>query len=165
MRIDLREVGLPGYTLDPETTIIYGKTGRALRQRIDSYGYKCISVEVPGVSKNQRVHKIVACACVPNPLGHNLVMHRDDNKLNNHPDNLQWGTSAQNNYRHNPEAKQYVPKFGQGQNAHRERKDKQEIIEAIKAGLSKAEICRLFGCGHNTVTRYMQELASMECND
>ena len=28
-----------------------------------------------------------------------------------------------------------------------------------------AEICRVFKCGHNTVTRYIQELASMECND
>ena len=165
MLIDLKVIGLPGYTLDDEKIIIYGKTGKILTQRIDKFGYKCISVEVPGVSKNQRVHVIVAKACVPNPNNYSLVMHKDDNKLNCHPDNLQWGTSKQNNWRHNPNAKEYIPKFGQGSNNHATRKDKDEIIKCIQNGMSKAEICRVFKCGHNTVTRYIQELASMECND
>lgn len=165
MRIDLAKIGLPGYTLDPDTTKIFGKTGKELNQRIDNFGYKCIYVEVPGVSKNQRVHKIIAKACVPNLEGLTLVMHKDDNKLNCHPDNLQWGTSKQNNWRHNPNAVQYTAKHGKGQNNHAQRKDKAEIMQAIEEGLSKAEICRMFKCGHNTVTRYINEMASWECND
>ena len=165
MRIDLRMIGLPGYVLDDEITEIFGKTGRPLNQRVDNFGYKCIYVEIPGISKNQRVHKIVAKACLPNPNKYPLVMHKDDNKLNNHPSNLQWGTSRQNNWRSNPKAVGYKPKLGKGQNKHAERKDKELIMEAITQGLSKAAICRQFGCGHNTVTRYIQEKALQERND
>ena len=165
MRIDLTSVGFPGYTLNPETTEIFGKTGKLLKQRTDNFGYKCIYVEIPRVSKNQRVHKIIAKACLPNPENYPLVMHKDDNKFNNLPSNLQWGTSQQNNWRSNPEASVYKPKLGKGQNKHAERKDKELIIEAITEGLNKTEICRLFGCGHNTVTRYIKEMALRECND
>lgn len=165
MRIDLTSIGLPGYVLDSETTEIFGKTGKCLNQRIDNFGYRCIYVEIPGVSKNQRVHKIVAKACVPNPNNYQLVMHKDDNKLNNQPSNLQWGTAQQNNWRSNLEATTYVPKLGKGKNKHAIRKDKELIMDAIRQGLSKAEICRKFSCGHNTVTRYIQEMALQECND
>lgn len=163
----LDKLGMPGYTLivNEDDVVFLGKTGKILTQRIDSFGYKCISVEAIGISKNQRVHKIVAKMCVANPEGYALVMHMDDNKLNCHPSNLRWGTSQQNNWRTNPNAVKYTPKHGKGQNSHAERKDKPEILNAIKSGMTKAEICRFFGCGHNTVTRYMNELVHMECND
>ena len=95
------KIGLNGYKLEVTSTdvIIYGKTGRILNQRVDPYGYKCIYVELPGISKNQRVHRIVALLCCPNPNNYSIVMHKDDNKLNCHPDNLQWGTYKLNHWR------------------------------------------------------------------
>ncbi|QIG69330.1 HNH endonuclease protein [Rhizobium phage RHph_N1_15] len=42
------------------------------------------------------VHRIVALAKHPNPLGLPEVNHKDGVKWHNHPDNLEWSTSADN---------------------------------------------------------------------
>lgn len=164
--IDLTSIGLPGYFLDEEEVVIIGKTGKPLNQKVDRFGYKVFYVEIPGVSETQRVHRVVALACVPNPKPgvYTQVLHKDDNKLNCHPSNLQWGTSQQNNWRSNPSAKKYIPQHGKGQNNHAVRKDKAEIMEALSNGVTVTECVRLFHVGWNTVKRYQRELA-MECND
>jgi hypothetical protein len=43
------------------------------------------------------LHRLVLlCFVGPPPKGKPLALHDDDNKMNNHPDNLYWGTHAQN---------------------------------------------------------------------
>lgn len=42
------------------------------------------------------VHKLVALAYIPNPENKPCVCHKDNNPLNNHVDNLYWGTQAEN---------------------------------------------------------------------
>jgi hypothetical protein len=46
--------------------------------------------------KHVRVHKLVAEAFVPNPDGHRLVRHFDDDPANNRAANLMWGSSKDN---------------------------------------------------------------------
>nr|WP_179258701.1 NUMOD4 domain-containing protein [Burkholderia aenigmatica] len=49
-----------------------------------------------GKNINFFVNRLVAISFIPNPDNLPLVMHKDDNTLNNHVDNLQWGTHADN---------------------------------------------------------------------
>lgn len=52
-------------------------------------------------SRNERkgftVHQLVAIAFIPNPNNYPAVNHRDENKLNNNVDNLEWCTYSYNN--------------------------------------------------------------------
>ena len=167
MLIDLAKIKMPGYILDTKAQQIIGKTGKILNKRIDEYGYYTVNVETKNLSHTQRFHRIVALACVnnPKPKEFELVMHKDDNKLNCNPSNLEWGTKALNNYRHNSNSIKYIPKYGKGQNNHAVRKDKDIIISMIKFGMSNGEIQRTISIGWNTINRYRKELASMKCND
>jgi len=48
--------------------------------------------------RNFRVHRLVALAFIPNLLKLATVDHRDEDKTNNHVDNLRWLSSADNSY-------------------------------------------------------------------
>lgn len=48
------------------------------------------------IIKNIKIHRLVAEAYIPNPENKPLVMHLDDNPLNNHVSNLRWGTHKEN---------------------------------------------------------------------
>lgn len=49
-----------------------------------------------GKRKNMYVHRLVAEAFIPNPLGLKTVNHKDENKLNNAVANLAWMTQGDN---------------------------------------------------------------------
>lgn len=49
-----------------------------------------------GYKVSRKVSRLVALSFVPNPNNYPLVMHKDDNHLNNHYLNLEWGTQKQN---------------------------------------------------------------------
>ena len=50
-----------------------------------------------GVVKTFYVHRLVANAFIPNPNNYFYINHKDENKLNNHVDNLEWCTKSYNN--------------------------------------------------------------------
>lgn len=64
-----------------------------LRTDINSNGYERV---ILGPNGRFFIHHLVAEAFVPNPNGHLIVRHKDDNRSNNHVDNLEWGTQADN---------------------------------------------------------------------
>ena len=43
-----------------------------------------------------KLHRLVDLAYIPNPENKPCVCHKDNNPLNNHVDNLYWGTQAEN---------------------------------------------------------------------
>lgn len=54
-------------------------------------GYRSVSLGTGCKrSKTIKVHRLVALAFIPNPMGYMYVNHKDENKLNNHVDNLEW---------------------------------------------------------------------------
>ena len=72
------------------------KTKRILKQQVSAYGYYQISLEGADYKDTIGVHRLVAQAFSANPKGLKIVHHRDGNKQNNAPLNLEWTTHRQN---------------------------------------------------------------------
>ena len=60
-------------------------------------GYHKVLLCKDGRQKQYSVHRLVMNAFVPNPNNYPVVNHKDENKLNNNVDNLEWCTVAYNN--------------------------------------------------------------------
>ena len=73
------------------TTVDYTMKGKMLKP-LHSQGDYCYVhlFDKDGTSTNQKVHRLVAWAFVPNPNNLNEVNHIDENKDNNRADNLEW---------------------------------------------------------------------------
>lgn len=71
---------------------VYDKPIRAkqLRQGLHSKGYKVVTLTKDGVSKTHFVHRLVADAFIENPNGLPMINHKDEDKTNNLPGNLEW---------------------------------------------------------------------------
>ena len=69
---------------------------RVLRQRINKRGYVHVNLSKDGKIKTFRVHSLVAKHFVPNPRELTEINHKDEDKLNNRADNLEWCTRSYN---------------------------------------------------------------------
>lgn len=66
-------------------------------QYIDKYGYSIVVLTVENRTVTRKVHRLVAEAFIPNPDNKPYINHKDENKLNNRVDNLEWVTPLENN--------------------------------------------------------------------
>lgn len=73
------------------------RTGRIFKIQNASNGYKQVVLSKNGKQRIYRVHRLVAEAFIPNPLGLPEVNHKDENRANNNVDNLEWCTHQYNN--------------------------------------------------------------------
>lgn len=60
---------------------------------VNSNGYERV---ILGSNGRFFVHHLVAKSFLPNPNNYPVVRHKDDNRQNNHVDNLEWGTQSDN---------------------------------------------------------------------
>jgi len=73
----------------------YGE--REMRQTLNADGYPSVRIIVDGQHKRLAVHKLVAARWLPpKPSLQHEIRHLDGNKMNNHVDNLDWGTPKEN---------------------------------------------------------------------
>ena len=79
----------------------YGRVKSLLRYKkilkpiLQTKGYFYVSLCKP--NKNFTIHRLVAEEFIPNPENLPCVNHKDENKHNNHVDNLEWCTYEYNN--------------------------------------------------------------------
>ena len=79
------------------TGLIFSKiSNRLLSPKIDRYGYKVVALSRNRKLKYFTVHRLVAISFIPNPYNLPTVNHKDENKLNNRVDNLEWSTVKDN---------------------------------------------------------------------
>ena len=72
------------------------KRGAYKKAQLFECGYMYINLSKNGKSNYFRVHRLVAEAFIPNPDNLPEVNHKDENKLNNCVDNLEWCTREYN---------------------------------------------------------------------
>ena len=78
-----------------QTGIVLSERKEPLHVTRDGNGYKVVSLKKV-ISKQYRVHRLVLEAWVgPCPPGQ-MCRHLDGNKINNHLNNLRWGTALEN---------------------------------------------------------------------
>lgn len=97
----LRE--LDGFmTLENDTVEFFIKKQGQYHKRIPNLdtakGYEKLCFYSKTTKKNfvVKAHRLIALAFLPNPSHHRVINHKDRNKTNNAPSNLEWCTSSQN---------------------------------------------------------------------
>lgn len=69
---------------------IRNKNGKILKTSINSGGYEIISLRKNGKCKRLYIHRLVATHFIPNPNNYREVNHKNENKLDNRVENLEW---------------------------------------------------------------------------
>lgn len=69
---------------------------KALKQTITYRNYKTVILFKRSKAKTCFVHRLVAESFIPNPENLPVINHKDENKLNNCADNLEWCTQKYN---------------------------------------------------------------------
>jgi hypothetical protein len=70
--------------------------GKILKSNIGNRGYLKVVLHKQRKAKTYNVHRLVAETFILNPNNYSQVNHKDENKLNNCVDNLEWCTSKYN---------------------------------------------------------------------
>ena len=88
--------GYDNYYVTDEGQIYNAKTQRFLRATPTSSGYCRVSLSRNGKIHTYYIHRLVAEAFISNPDNKPAINHIDENKANNHKDNLEWVTPKEN---------------------------------------------------------------------
>ena len=84
------------YEVDNLSRVFSLRTGKQMKQMVNTRGYKTVALTKEGKTKCVFVHRMVAEAFVPNDANFPFVNHKDEDKTNNLPENLEWCTARYN---------------------------------------------------------------------
>jgi hypothetical protein len=102
--------------------------GRVLKPHLDGKGcYLMVGLHKESKTQHFNIHRLVACAFIPNPKHLPQVNHKDECKTNNCADNLEWCTNQYNiNYNNGAAMKRAIK-------TRYERYDVKELVAKTKS--------------------------------
>lgn len=86
----------PDYTIYEDGRIYSHKTNKFMKVQIANNGYYSLELTNDKGHKRIALHRLLAENFIPNPLNLPIINHKDENKLNNALDNLEWCTHQYN---------------------------------------------------------------------
>ena len=72
-------------------------SGKILKPGTHRNGYLFVTLSKNGIHRHFLLHRLVSTAFLPNPDKKPQVNHKDEDKLNNSVENLEWCTAQENN--------------------------------------------------------------------
>ena len=129
------------------------KLSKMLTWKVNNKGYAWVQLRKNGIKEQKLIHRLVAEAFIEKPEGLNLVNHKDENKLNNNTDNLEWCDhtynvrySLERHHERKCEGKNLalaVVQFDKNGNAIKEWENARAVfLETGMSDWSIAEVCR-----------------------
>lgn len=119
--------------------------------------YQCTLRDSRGIRKLCKISRLVATVYLPKPSSTKLVIrHLDDNPLNNHVDNLRWGTQKQNM----EDARKNGKLRGSSCKASRAKLSKKDLILIFKLkakGLYYKDTAKRLGVSVGTIGRVINK--------
>lgn len=99
---NVKEIWLPvvncdGYLISNLGRVYTEKRKRLKSIHLDRYGYPIVVLSINNKPVTKKVHRLVAEAFIPNTENKPHINHKDENKLNNNVNNLEWVTPLENN--------------------------------------------------------------------
>ena len=103
----------PNYLIYSDGRVFSISLKKFLEGKIDNSGYQAYNLRIEGESKMFYAHRLVAETFLQNPNNLPYVHHKDENRLNNNLDNLEWISSKDNyqDYLKNHNLKARKPKY------------------------------------------------------
>ena len=94
---DMRPIpGFENYLINTKGDVYSLHSNAFLKPWKNKKGYLKLELRKNGKRNNCSVHRLVAVTFIPNPCNLPEVNHKDENKSNNHVDNLEWCSSKYN---------------------------------------------------------------------
>lgn len=85
------------YSATDDGQIYSERSKKFLKPRLDKGGYQQVNLHKNGVQKTYKVHRLIAMTFLKNPDNLPCVNHKDENRINNCIDNLEFCTHEYNN--------------------------------------------------------------------
>ena len=90
--------GYENYTVSTFGKVKNTKTGKILKSRLNRGGYLIIDLYEDRVKKTHKIHRLVANAFIDNQDEKECVDHKNNDKTNNHINNLRFATANENQH-------------------------------------------------------------------
>jgi hypothetical protein len=84
------------YSVSTHGRLRNDKTNRILKPMNDKDGYHVVDLYINGKQTRVKIHRLVCLTFIYNPLNKKCVDHIDNNRKNNHINNLRWATNSEN---------------------------------------------------------------------
>lgn len=127
------------------------KTGERITSRVDRYGYMRVNLSIRGKVKTVSVHRLVALAFLGEPTG-KQINHKDGDKANNRPDNLEW-CEAKHNLDHALRTRLRINPSGERNGSSKLTAKQVRFIRAKQGTISQNLLAKRFGVSQSLVSR------------